>query len=147
MGGVTSGAGRVCPRTERHAIVVVDSEPDTAGSRAGVGALQRGDVDLLHPHERLRHTAGPLRIGVAHQIDQRVGGGLPGQAEPVLEPAARGRLAAGREKSGPDGVDLLLRLARDKQRDRRGELEVRPPVGAMNPCPASSNAMFMTLPS
>ena len=76
------------------------------GPSAGVGGLpQARDVDLVHREHRLHRPLGALGVRVAEQLGQRRRDDLPGQPEPVLEPAARALLAAVR------GPFLLLQTA------------------------------------
>src|SRR5262249_46437307 len=51
-----------------------------------------------------------------------------GQAEAVLDPPASNFFSTTLENPFPKRIDLLLRFARDEQRDGRRELELRSPV-------------------
>jgi hypothetical protein len=100
------------------------------GSAPIGGSLHRGDIDLLHLEHRLHGAPGSARIGVLQQRDQLPGDDLPGQAEPVLEPAALARRAAVRGQRVPIIIDLGLVLAVDGEGNRLGELEVGAAVEA-----------------
>src|SRR5262245_62943445 len=89
-----------------------------------VCALEPGDVDLLHLEHGLHHASGPLRVGVAHPLEEDAGHDLPGHAVLVLEPAALLCLrVATQGERVPVMVDLRLRLAVDLKRDGFVELE------------------------
>src|SRR5690606_25703860 len=97
-------------------------------SRSGPGGVQQPlNVDLLHPLHGLEDPPRHLGVRVAQQPGQLTGDDLPGQAVAVLQPPARPLLTALGELA-PQLVDLLLRLAVDKERDRLVEGELRPAV-------------------
>jgi hypothetical protein len=50
--------------------------------------LQRRDVDPVHAEHALRHAVCLHGIRIAHQLEQLHRDDLPGQPEPVDEPAA-----------------------------------------------------------
>jgi len=93
----------------------------------GGGALQSGDVELVHfqhsPHDPLRFG----RVSIAQQLRQDRRHDLPSDTVAVGEPAAAVGLAA-RPELLPIMVDLGLRLAIDHERDCRRENELRPAV-------------------
>src|SRR6202012_5273080 len=69
--------------------------------------LDRGDVDLLHRHHRVER---PLRLGAAGspRVHQYAWVDLPGDAPPVLAPAAVALLAAVADDRVPVTVRLFL---------------------------------------
>src|ERR1700722_17292457 len=94
----------------------------SSGEWSGLGrGVEGGDVELGHLHHGLH---GP---GVLEQGGELGGYDLPGEAEPVLEPAALALAAAG-GGFGPVGIDLLLGVAADDEGDGLGELEGGPAV-------------------
>src|SRR5215213_7601935 len=50
--------------------------------------LDRGNVDLLHGHHRLEGSFGRCGVRAGGGVEQDAGGDLPGEAPPVLAPAA-----------------------------------------------------------
>src|SRR6516162_7305658 len=96
--------------------LVLSAKARRPSRRVGRG-LEGSDVELRHPHQggqdALRSTA--VRAGK----EQRQDGGddLPRQPVAVLEPPAPPRRAARRQLL-PQLVQLLLRPAIDRQRDR-----------------------------
>ncbi len=70
-------------------------------------SLERIDNQLFHLHERIRHPLRLLFIGISQPFAQDGGNDLPGQAEPVFQPAA-GTFFAAFCQSIPVMVDLLL---------------------------------------
>ena len=66
-------------------------------------------------------------VSVHQHFEQRDRHHLPGEAEFVLEPAARAFLAA-RRQLAPEMIDLGLAVAIDLERDRLVELEMRSAV-------------------
>src|SRR6201996_339668 len=99
-----------------------------AGGR-GVGGVAQGlDVDLGHAEHGLDGGVGTQWVGVTDQLDERVGNDLPGQAEAVLDPAARADLATpGGELLGVP-VNLVLAGGGDLERGGLGERERRAAV-------------------
>ena len=93
--------------------------------------LELGDIDLAHLEHRLHGAARTLRIGISNQLVQLARHDLPRQAESVLEPSARPRLASVRRERIPQPVDLLLVLALDDERHRLVEAEIRSAVEAL----------------
>src|SRR5581483_8092048 len=91
------------------------------------GPLEPGDLDLPHLEHRRHHALGALPVRVGEELLEAPRDDLPGDAEAVLEPAARPLLAALGERA-PVVVDLLLVGAVDDERDRLAEGELRPPV-------------------
>jgi len=73
------------------------------------------------------HPARTHPVTVTEQVVERSGHDLPGDAVPVLEPTALERLAAVGE-GVPVAIDLLLVGALDRERDRLGDGELRPPL-------------------
>src|SRR3954468_22126952 len=89
--------------------------------------LQGADVELRHAHQGGQDALRPA--GVGQELRQDGGDDLPRQAEAVLEPAALlGRGVAAGPELLPVAVDLVLRGARDLERDGLVELEDRPAV-------------------
>jgi hypothetical protein len=68
----------------------VTRTPVEGRSVARRGALEGGDVELLHSQEGLRHTLDLLPIGVEQQLRKHAGNDLPGQPELVFQPATGG---------------------------------------------------------
>src|SRR5262249_41224570 len=87
------------------------------------GPLELVDLDLRELQYGRHDGLRLLRVGVLEQPRQRSWDALPGEAEAVLEPAARALFAAVRERR-PVVVDLLLGRAADLVRDRLVEGEV-----------------------
>src|ERR1700720_1175692 len=98
-----------------------------ARSRMLVGALEPGDVDLLHLHHRPHDGLRFRGVVIPKQTPQGSGDDLPRYAELVLEPAAALLLAAGGELL-PQRVDFALSLAVDEERYCRREGEMRAAV-------------------
>src|ERR1700732_909469 len=92
-----------------------------------VGALEPGDVDLLHLHHRPHDGLRFRGVVILKQTPQGSGDDLPRYAEFVLEPAAALLLAAGGELL-PQRVDFGLARAVDEERYRRRKGEVRAAV-------------------
>ena len=69
-------------------------------------------------------------ILVADQLDESPRDNLPGEAERILDPAARGRRRPGLDQFVPILVDLGLVLAVNVERDAFGERKVRATVVA-----------------
>src|SRR5262245_361591 len=70
--------------------------------------LDRAHVDLLHRHHRIERALGDRGVRVGVGVDQDDGGDLPGQAPPVLAPAAIALLAAVADDRVPIAVGLGL---------------------------------------
>src|SRR6478609_6870140 len=69
--------------------------PAVSSDRNAVGGLfQCRDVDLAHLQHRLGRAVGAFRVWVADELRKPGGDDLPGQAEPIFEPAALTLLAA-----------------------------------------------------
>lgn len=62
--------------------------PRPRGSALVVRPPQRGDVQLLHGHHRGGRPGGLGSVRVEEQLGQPFGHDLPGEAVPVLQPAA-----------------------------------------------------------
>src|SRR5262249_32448370 len=92
-----------------------------------VSALQRRDVELFHLQECSGHPLHYCGISVSDHLYERGRHHLPGQAESVLEPAARALFAAVTELV-PEIIDLLLGLAVDLEGNRLTEFELRAAV-------------------
>src|SRR3954471_1840147 len=58
------------------------------------GRLDRGDVDFLHRHHRVEGASGGCDVGADGGVKQDAWRDLPGEAPPVLTPAAGALLAA-----------------------------------------------------
>src|ERR1700686_5193571 len=85
-------------------------------SRAAPRRLNRGDVDLLHAHHRIKRAlcfiaAGRQRLGQHARRD------LPGDAPLVFAPAARTLLAAIADDRVPVAVGLVLIVGSDLERE------------------------------
>src|SRR5262249_40684477 len=83
--------------------------------------------ELLHLQEGSGHPLYFCGISVSDHVDEGGRHYLPGQAEFVLEPAARALFAA-RAQLDPEIVDLLLSLTVDLEGDRLAEFELRAAV-------------------
>src|ERR1700690_3555573 len=59
------------------------------------------DVELLHPEHRLHRPGGTRRVRPAEVGTHLAGNDLPGQAEPVLQPAAPAGLPAALDERVP----------------------------------------------
>src|SRR5207247_2157378 len=86
----------------------------------------RCEIDLFHRHQRMHQPLHPSRI--LAPLVPLVRHYLPGKTVFIRKPAALHFLAAAGYELLPIIIDLLLRLAVDHERDRRGELELRPAV-------------------
>src|SRR5579883_889130 len=86
-----------------------------------------GDIDLTHRHHRLERA---LRLAAASRkrIGQCAWGDLPGEAPPVLAPAARAFAAAIADDRVPVTVGLFLRIRRDLEGEGLAVLEGRAAV-------------------
>src|SRR5258708_2752475 len=71
-----------------------------------VGALQAGDVELLHLEHRLQRGLGIARLRIAENLAEHRRHYLPRKAEPVLEPAAGPLLSPAGDELRPVVVDL-----------------------------------------
>src|SRR5579859_26142 len=69
--------------------------------------LEIRDHDLLHLEHGIGGGHGLVPVRAAEELTHLPGNDLPGEAEPVLEPAALLGLGAGREPA-PEVVDLVL---------------------------------------
>ena len=81
-----------------------------------------------------------LDLGLLRAVEAaalRVGNDLPGEAEPVLQPAALAFLAASGDEGVPVLVDFLLVTALHEEGDGFGESEFRPAIEPMNSWPHS----------
>ena len=70
-------------------------------------------------------------VRVADELHESPRDNLPGEAERILDPAARGRGRAGGDELVPVLIDLALALAVDIEREAFGEREVRASVIAL----------------
>lgn len=68
--------------------------------------LDGGDLYLAHLHHGLEGALGSLGVGIGDRLGEGEGGDLPGDAPPVLAPAALARPAAVLD----DGVPVAIRL-------------------------------------
>lgn len=80
------------------------------------GALEGGQVELLHREHGLREARDLLGAAASHHLVEGLGDDLPGDAEAVLAPAAPFRLGYGGEAL-PVAIDLRLVAAVDHQGD------------------------------
>ena len=99
-----------------------------------VRGLELGDVELGHLQHPPHHLAGSLAVGIAQQLREHRRHDLPRDAVLVLEPAAWTRLSPLGERV-PVVVDLVLVGARDRERHRLGEGELRPAVDGLEGLP------------
>src|ERR1700737_2725250 len=94
---------------------------------APVRLLERGDVELAHLQQCFHHLCRIPGFRVAHHLAQCGGYDLPGDTEPILEPAARSFLTSVSE-ARPDLIELSLGLAGRDQRERFAEHKRRTAV-------------------
>src|SRR5665647_2834176 len=79
-------------------------------------------------------------VGVGQELEQHRRDDLPGQAPPVLEPAAPVLPAAARQQAVPEAVDLVLGVRPHEQRDGLGERVVGATVERLEPQPVDHEA-------
>src|SRR5688572_9743512 len=91
--------------------------------------LDGGDVDLLHRHHRFEGTLGLIATS-GERVGQHARGDLPGEAPPVLAPAALTLLAAVANDGVPVAVGLFLVIRRDLEGKGLAVLELRAAVEA-----------------
>jgi hypothetical protein len=91
------------------------------------GLLQRVDVELLHPHDRLQDSLRPRGIGIAQHLGQDSWDDLPRHPVLIIQPAAWSGFTA-RGRLLPHPVQFLLRLAVHGERHGLGERALRPAV-------------------
>src|SRR5689334_3513606 len=84
------------------------------GRLPAVGAFQFGDVQLDHAHHRLHRPLAASRVGAPYGLEKLAWRHLPGEAEPVGEPAALRRLST-LDQPVPVVVDLSLVVAVDDE--------------------------------
>src|SRR5262245_2437030 len=119
-----TSAPRTCGASSRSR-----SSVSVTWSLGGVrSALQLSDVELLHLEHGSHRSLRPPRVGVADEFQQPGGDDLPREAEPVLQPPALALLPAVGGERVPEVVDLILGVAAHEERERLGELVVRPAV-------------------
>ena len=116
------------------------------GTSAAPRRLDRGDVDLLHAHHRIKRAlcfiaAGRQRLGQHARRD------LPGDAPLVFAPAALALLAAIADDGVPVAVGLLLIVGGDLEREGFVMLERGTAVEADTGTPATVNSTVSTSPS
>src|SRR5262245_29685047 len=78
--------------------------------------LDRGDVDLLHPHHRIECALCFIAAG-GHRLGQHARRDLPGNAPLVFAPAARAFLPAIADDGVPVAVGLVLIVGGDLERE------------------------------
>lgn len=125
-----SGSRRFAPPGQTRSGPALGVDPHQARSRRSglvIGLLERGDVELDHPHHGPHDAVGLPGILVPKHDGQDRGKDLPGHAEFVREPAALHGRAAFKE-SRPVMIDLFLSLAGHGERDGRGEMKLRAAV-------------------
>ena len=128
-------SGRIGPA---EALARIDRPP--ARNDAWTGKLRRVGRPVELPQRRScpSRASPPWRGAPAPDRDRRAArsAGAARSAtkpEPVLEPAARTRLASVRRQRIPQPVDLGLVLALENERDRLAEAELGPAVEALEP--------------
>src|SRR5436190_9194508 len=84
--------------------------------------LDRGDVDLLHAHHRLKRALCFVAAG-RHRLSQHARRDLPGDTPPVFAPAARALLSTIADDGVPVAVGLLLIVGGDLEREGFAMLE------------------------
>lgn len=116
---------------ERVYMVVVtfgpegDDQTDIPVLPARIGLLQIGDDEFAHSHHGLHGALGAGSVGAHDGFEDLLGHDLPGQAEPVLEPAALAFLTAVGGHGVPEVIHFGLIGAGDEERYGLGELEPR----------------------
>src|SRR3954471_22382327 len=97
------------------------------GTSAAARRLDRGDVDLLHAHHRVKRALCFIAAG-GEGLGQHARRDLPGDAPLVFAPAARALLAAIADDGVPVAVSLLLIVGGDLEREGFVVLERGPAV-------------------
>src|SRR5262245_17085486 len=99
---------RACKRTRPRDV------PQSASLLAGVGPLQRREIELHHFRERGCDPSDALLIGVQEHLQQALRRHLPGDAKAVVEPTALVCVAAV-DQHVPVAIDFGLILASDEE--------------------------------
>src|SRR4029453_790195 len=86
------------------------------GASTAPRRLDRGDVDLLHVHHRIKRAFG-LTAACRHRLHQDARRDLPGHPPLVFAPAARALLAAVADDGIPVAVGLILVVSGDLERE------------------------------
>src|SRR5437867_10507815 len=113
------------------------------------GLFQGGDVNLVHFHHRFHDAIRLPGIGIGQHIGEKDRVDLPRETEFVFEPAAPPSQSAVGRKFLPEIIDLILRLAVDRERDRFGELELPRTLSGLSATKStlsSVNSTVITLP-
>src|SRR5580692_458879 len=108
--------------------VVLSGLPGPGLRFAGVSPLEGRDVELCHTHHRLHHPGRLRLVGAGDHVEEDGRDDLPAQAVLVRQPPADALPAAAVDEAAPVVVDLGLIRARDHDRDRLVELELRAAV-------------------
>ena len=90
------------------------------------GGLELSDVEFLHRQHARDDALGRRGVRVVHEFGQSRGDDLPGESEPVAQPAAHRGLAPAREQSLPETVELGLIFDVDLDGHRLRVRELRP---------------------
>ena|ERR1700686_1066196 len=77
---------------------------------AGISSLETSDVKFVHLQHGFHHALGAGGIGIGQHLAESFWDDLPGEAEPIGEPATAAGLSAVAELA-PQVIDFLLRLA------------------------------------
>src|SRR4051812_42783950 len=104
-------ATRVTPRAGSSDLTSCSATSATASRR-----LDRGDVDLLHAHHRVKRALCFIAAG-REGLGQHARRDLPGDAPLVFAPAARALLTAIADDSVPVAVRLLLIVGGDLEQE------------------------------
>src|SRR6185312_14754305 len=92
--------------------------------------LDRGDIDLLHPHHRLEGALGGGLIRAGDRFQEHPWGDLPGQAPLVLAPTALAFDSPVLDARVPVPIGLGLALRDDLAREGFAMFEGRAPSEA-----------------
>src|SRR3954454_5580051 len=89
-----------------------------SAASAPARGLDRGDVDLPHRHHRFHGALRGGAIRVVRRVDQHARRDLPGEAPPILAPAAPALLATIAYDRVPVTIGVLLVLRQNHEADR-----------------------------
>jgi hypothetical protein len=103
--------------------------PDIIEMSAATRRLDRGDVDLLHGHHRIKRALSFIASG-RQRLCQHARRDLPGDAPLVFAPAASAFLPAIADDGVPVSIGLVLIVGRDLEREGFVMFERRTAVDA-----------------
>src|SRR6185312_2888426 len=129
-----AGASPACPPASAHAIRGTRSRAAPAAeldaTRSPPRRLDRGDVDLLHPHHRIERALGGRPVLTGRGVHERPRRDLPGQTPSVLAPPALALGSPVIDYRVPVAIGLGLILCEDLKRERFAVLERRAAIEA-----------------